>query len=159
NPDESFQSHLDQARAAEVASPANANFTPVLPITSKNSLRLRDLLPFVWLTGLTLFLMRLATAQWLLSRAGHRCVGVGGGRFAEGKGGVAGKLGIRQPVALLLDPRRTIPMTWGIFRPRVLLPAEAANWDEARLHAVLLHEMAHIKRGDAVVQWLVESSC
>jgi hypothetical protein len=50
-------------------------------------------------------------------------------------------------------------MAWGVFRPRVLLPAEAADWDDTRLRAVLLHEMAHIKRGDAVVQWLAQLSC
>jgi TonB family protein len=44
----------------------------------------------------------------------------------------------------------TMPMAFGIFRPTVCLPEEAASWGEARRRMVLLHEMAHIRRGDTV---------
>jgi hypothetical protein len=51
------------------------------------------------------------------------------------------------------------PLTWGAFRPILLLPAGAENWQEGRLRAVLLHELAHIARNDWASQLLAECVC
>lgn len=40
------------------------------------------------------------------------------------------------------------PLTWGMWRPVVLLPAGAKGWAPPALDAVLAHERAHIRRGD-----------
>lgn len=40
------------------------------------------------------------------------------------------------------------PLTWGVWRPVVLLPTVARSWEPAVLDAVLAHERAHIRRGD-----------
>lgn len=50
-------------------------------------------------------------------------------------------------------------MTWGLFRPVVLLPQSSAGWSEQWLEAVLLHELAHVRRRDGVTQLLVEAVC
>lgn len=41
-----------------------------------------------------------------------------------------------------------IPITFGLLRARVLLPADAESWPESRLDLVLLHEGAHVHRRD-----------
>ena len=41
-----------------------------------------------------------------------------------------------------------IPMTIGFLRPAVILPIDWRSWDEGKLQVVLLHETAHIRRGD-----------
>ena len=48
----------------------------------------------------------------------------------------------------------TGPITWGISRAVILLPKAANFWPRERLHAVLLHELAHIRRRDSLVQTL-----
>jgi hypothetical protein len=39
-------------------------------------------------------------------------------------------------------------MTVGLVRPAVILPADWKNWDDWKMRAVLLHEIAHIRRND-----------
>lgn len=45
-----------------------------------------------------------------------------------------------------------MPMTAGILKPAVFLPRDASDWPEERRRAVLLHEIAHVRRGDAAAQ-------
>lgn len=40
------------------------------------------------------------------------------------------------------------PMTWGIFRPAILLPSYMSDWTAEQLEMVLRHERAHIARRD-----------
>jgi TonB family protein len=49
-----------------------------------------------------------------------------------------------------------MPITWGVFRPQVLLPEAAENWPPERRQMVLSHELAHIGRGDWVLQICAE---
>ena len=53
----------------------------------------------------------------------------------------------RNPRLLYLPNIRT-PVTWGLIRPRIGLPREAAAWPNDRLRNALIHELAHIKRCD-----------
>ena len=40
------------------------------------------------------------------------------------------------------------PFTKGLFSPKIYLPQQALSWPEAELQAVIMHELAHIKRKD-----------
>jgi beta-lactamase regulating signal transducer with metallopeptidase domain len=51
------------------------------------------------------------------------------------------------------------PLAWGWLRPVVLLPRGADRWDPARLEVVLLHELAHVRRGDNLSQLLALAAC
>lgn len=64
----------------------------------------------------------------------------------------------RVPV-LLQGGQAAMPMTWGVRRPRVLLPAAAIEWPDERLRAVLAHELAHVRRADWLVHVLAQIVC
>ncbi len=49
-----------------------------------------------------------------------------------------------------------MPLTWGIFRPVIVLPSGAAHWTEDRRRVVLSHELAHIARHDWLLQICAE---
>jgi TonB family protein len=67
--------------------------------------------------------------------------------------------GVHPPVRLLLSRHAIMPVTWGILRPRILLPGEAAQWSPERLRVVLAHECAHVDRLDWPIQILAEIVC
>jgi beta-lactamase regulating signal transducer with metallopeptidase domain len=56
--------------------------------------------------------------------------------------------GISEPVSVVLHPNATMPLTFGWRRPIVMLPLQAEEWPEDELETVLLHELAHVQRGD-----------
>ena len=64
-----------------------------------------------------------------------------------------------QHVGIRLSNRITVPMVWGIFRPIILLPTDVTNWQAERLRAVLLHELAHIKRQGWAIQTIAQITC
>lgn len=49
-----------------------------------------------------------------------------------------------------------MPLTWGLFRPRVLFPANVSEWPEERIRQVLAHELAHVERRDWIVHIAAE---
>lgn len=46
----------------------------------------------------------------------------------------------------------SVPVTLGIFRAAIVLPANWREWDEVKLQAVLAHERSHVRRKDPLVQ-------
>ncbi len=46
------------------------------------------------------------------------------------------------------------PQVAGIFRPTILLPADAARWPADRLEMVVCHELVHVLRCDLVLGWI-----
>lgn len=60
---------------------------------------------------------------------------------------------------LLVSNAERGPVTWGFLRPVVLLPRRALYWPGERLQAVLLHELAHIRRRDSLMQMLSLIAC
>lgn len=68
-------------------------------------------------------------------------------------------LGMREPVRLLQAADAAMPMTWGILRPVVLVPAEADGWTAERARVVLLHELAHVARRDCLWQTVARLAC
>jgi TonB family protein len=52
-------------------------------------------------------------------------------------------------VLALEAARGSMPMTFGVLRPVVFMPADAAEWSEERRRLVLQHELAHIERADS----------
>jgi hypothetical protein len=64
--------------------------------------------------------------------------------------GAAESIGLARRVTLKLTDRFDVPAVACCVRPVLLLPAEALEWSEARLHSVFLHELAHLRRRDEI---------
>ena len=107
-------------------------------------------IPMLWSAGAIFAVLQMFWAYVVLMRVRRRAR-----PFAADEAAVLARtLGIEHPVAILETPRGTMPMTCGIFRPAVLMPAGASEWSPERLRIVLLHELAHIRRGDLATHLL-----
>lgn len=67
-------------------------------------------------------------------------------------------LGIDDSVDVLETGCGSMPMTFGFFRPAIFLPADAREWQPERRRNVLLHELAHVKRGDVATHLLARTA-
>ena len=71
----------------------------------------------------------------------------------------AREMGVRREVRLLRSRDQSMPMTFGIRRPSILIPAIAETWPADRRRAVILHELAHIARRDCLTQTVAFVAC
>jgi hypothetical protein len=71
----------------------------------------------------------------------------------------AAALGLTIDVPLREARGAIVPMAWGLRRPVILLPPEAHTWSGEKRRAVLLHELAHIERGDCGSHLVAQISC
>jgi hypothetical protein len=62
--------------------------------------------------------------------------------------GARDRLDVRQSVALRRNSCVQLPMTLGILRPTILLPSNSDEYAVSRRSAVILHELAHVRRRD-----------
>lgn len=58
------------------------------------------------------------------------------------------QLDIRRPITLHQCARIYSPATMGFLQPIILLPDDWPEWSNCERRAVLVHELAHIRRGD-----------
>ncbi|HUB78630.1 MAG TPA: TonB family protein [Bryobacteraceae bacterium] len=128
---------------------AAATARPEQPATPGTHADVRFVVALLWAAGSFLALAHLAAAwlaMWRKRRLAARfgaCALLAALRRA---------LGIEREVALLEVPRGTMPLSFGVLHPAILLPADAREWSEERRRVVLLHELAHIRRGDLATQ-------
>jgi beta-lactamase regulating signal transducer with metallopeptidase domain len=113
----------------------------------------------LWSGGAALAFLRLAFAYFMILRL--RRHSSPGARDGVDLARLAESVGLRGEWELRTSGCTSPPtaLTWGLFRPIVLLPQSSARWSRHWLEAVLLHELAHVRRRDCVTQLLVEAAC
>jgi beta-lactamase regulating signal transducer with metallopeptidase domain/HEAT repeat protein len=72
---------------------------------------------------------------------------------------VSDRLALDQPPRLLRSEDAKMPFACGLFAPTIVLPAECDSWSLDRRRAVLLHELAHVRRHDLIGHTLGRLAC
>ena len=57
---------------------------------------------------------------------------------------------LKRPIKILISDQIVTPLTLGILKPRIILPADMDLEDQTNLHYILAHEFYHIKRFDSL---------
>lgn len=147
--------------------------TEIAPEAGARQWGIVDGIPLCWAVGFFVLMLRLSAARLILWSSERRGTVVAisqrpptddgasppNDRIVHPFQAACRKLGVRRPVRLLIHAERTIPVVWGIFRVRLLLPNSARSWSEEQLQSVLLHELGHIKRRDSTTQLLGQLAC
>lgn len=113
----------------------------------------------VWMVGTGLFLAKVGVGFWALLRIERRSMPLTRDPWENLLLECRRDLGIARSVRLLRFPGRIMPMTWGLVRNSVVLPSSAARWSVQRIRAVLMHELAHVRRRDYVASLLRDAVC
>ena len=95
------------------------------------------ILLMIWMIGFVLLVGRLGISLVVLARLTRSAPAFGG-------------LEVRVSSALMT------PITWGVFRPVILLPEYVLDWPDEKYTAMVRHEQAHIDRQDWLWQTFAE---
>jgi beta-lactamase regulating signal transducer with metallopeptidase domain len=122
--------------------------------SSKTARPVATWLSRIWLAGsavsFLVLLLGIGRLVWISGRAER----VSDGRWRAMAEAISRERGLRRGVIILQSRHPSMLITWGVVRPRIMLPAGAQTWPDARIRVVLSHELAHIQRGDWVPQLL-----
>lgn len=141
---------MGRDRQAESRGPAMRVAAPV------NRVSIAAALFSVWIAGAAFGLAVLVVGLGRLARLTSGRVPIVEGVWVNRAADICRDYGIRRPVRLLQGSDPTLLVTWGLRQPKIILPRVVHDWPEERVRLVLLHELAHIRRGDWIVQLATE---
>jgi TonB family protein len=113
----------------------------------------RLLLMCFWAVGMAAGFMQMLLAWAAVSRIRRRASPITDPELPA----LARSLGIQHNVIVLETGRGAMPMTFGLLRPAIFIPSDAAQWTRERCRVVLLHELAHVRRGDIATNLLART--
>jgi uncharacterized protein (TIGR03435 family) len=145
----------------QVASAAGIATTTTLPdsvratMSSVQSEQFLFWVVMVWLAGAMVFWVRLAGGWVVAARMRSMLVRRAPPEWQETLGKLGAQIGLSRPARLLVSALVQVPTVVGWLRPVVLVPVGAlGGLPAAHLEALLLHELAHIRRHDYLINIL-----
>ena len=130
----------------------------VMEVADASMLTWRETLLGIWVLGFLVVIIGLLTGLGRLMVMTRRCRPIESSVWREQAAALSAQLTLPQVVVLESDARTPL-LTWGLFRPRIIVPAGAALWTAARIESVLAHELAHIARRDWALQIAAQIVC
>lgn len=161
-----FAAHSSQKEVRSVAeiqalSPQRANLPATLP-TAPTSSALASPISFstmasvIWLAGLVISLLIIWRRHRKFSRWINSQPVFEDGRVKNLLNECRPMMRVRCEVGIVRAPQPATPALFGWRRPRLLLPDGLCEKLEPReLRMILLHELAHVKRADILLNWII----
>ncbi|MGH9237752.1 MAG: TIGR03435 family protein [Vicinamibacterales bacterium] len=132
---------IDTTGPADVASSAPAS--PSQATSSVSHWSREQLLIAAWGLGAFVCLVPVLLTPWRLRQLRGRAR-----RWTRGEQLLRTMTPTARRVGVFLHDEETAPLTCGIARPAILLPAAAAQWSEDDITRALTHELEHVRRAD-----------
>lgn len=121
-----------------------------LPVNGTTAFSWTTLLLATWCVGLITVLGRLLRGFMHLARLESRSSVMEDGRWRDLADRLSDSLTLRTRVTILRSPDPALLVTYGVRRPKLIVPAGADAWSEERIEMALVHELTHVRRRDAM---------
>ncbi|MHC4345541.1 MAG: M56 family metallopeptidase, partial [Planctomycetota bacterium] len=133
--------------------PAKSEPAPPTPITAP-AMTWQGLVFLAWLAAVAAMLLLLVQRMFFVRGLVAQSKPAGG-NMLEVFERCRRQMGVRRQVGLKLSPVAASPSVCGLFKSIILIPEGLAEkLNSQHLKSILLHEMAHIKRGDLWVSFV-----
>jgi beta-lactamase regulating signal transducer with metallopeptidase domain/HEAT repeat protein len=139
----------DASLAADIGGKIAAS--PVLSVLS--------IIFLVWAAVLLVIAASLGYATLMVHRIVNRARPLDSADWLSPLFEVSDRLALEEPPRLLRSDDAKMPFACGVFRATIVLPAECDSWSLDRRRAVLLHELAHVRRHDLIGHTLSRLAC
>jgi len=146
----SGKSGENSARAPEM--PVKVSSAAAPAISGLGELSGRGAVVLLWILGSAFFLFRTIWMSLRLHALVSRSVPVDAITLGSRLRWLCRDIGIDREVVLLASTELDVPIAAGVLSPKIILSPQASEWSETRRRAVLCHELAHVKRLDALTQ-------
>ena len=151
------KNELVQQEAAELEEAVRIDAvgaTPVLhkeiSLTQGRSIRLIDLLAYVWLSGMCIYLLVVVCSYAAyVSRKRKNAVVITKNAALDA---AKRELEIKRHIKIRMSGDFESPMLVGVMSPVIYIPSREIPHENMRM--VLLHELTHYKRKDLLIKWL-----
>jgi beta-lactamase regulating signal transducer with metallopeptidase domain len=120
--------------------------------------RLADTLLAIWILGALLFLARRIESGIRARRIVRFAQPVLDARLAAAWSAALRSAGIRRTVQIRLSADVSSPAAFGVIHPVILLPEAATTWADEDLQTALTHELAHVGRGDCLLNAIADAA-
>jgi len=117
------------------------------------------ILLFVWLSGAAFLLLRSVLGWGLMQAQRVKSVPLQDEAWHREMEAIARQNGLTPSRISLRAGRVNSTLTCGVRRPAILVPPVAVTWSAFQRRAILLHEMAHIRRRDCLFNYVAQAAC
>ncbi|HEY8042051.1 MAG TPA: penicillin-binding transpeptidase domain-containing protein [Polyangiaceae bacterium] len=115
----------------------------------------RGAIALAWLVVATALVGRAAASHLRARAIARRATPVERGAWLDATKGAGAGRRVEIRASFELDS----PAVAGLFRPTIVVPHGALDWPLERCRLVLVHELAHVRRRDVLVQALADMAC
>jgi hypothetical protein len=109
---------------------------------------------FVYLAGFVVLAARMITGVALGGRLARHAKTIHHHRAVEHLQDCARAMDLQPAPRLAESAALRVPVTFGVAKPAVLLPVTWTEWSDTQLDSVLMHELSHVARRDALTERL-----
>ena len=141
---------------AQQAGDASARFAPLAFVAAMSG---ASLLLTIWGVVMLLVLLTLAWAGMSVRRIVRNARPLDSSDWLNPLFEIADRIGLDEAPRLLQSSDARMPFACGLVTPTIVLPADSEQWSLDRRRAVLLHELAHVRRHDLIGHTLGRLAC